>query len=140
VVNHLASAFRHRPIADRRSTPITMFSCKPPIIIIVLSDSRARVLSRDGLRSMSASMKPIYIAATLVACAAIAATQATERSRRDIKILASEMARGLIGGIILGVNVGPYLSGLIPAHIESRVTASGYAPPQPADSYSVADE
>jgi hypothetical protein len=30
-------------VVDRRSTPITMFSCKAPIIIIVLSDSRARI-------------------------------------------------------------------------------------------------
>jgi hypothetical protein len=85
-------------------------------------------------------MKPILIAAAFVACIAVATTHATEGSRRDIKIIASEVARGLIGGIILGVNVEPYLSGLIPAHIESRVTASGYAPAQPLDSFSVADE
>jgi hypothetical protein len=85
-------------------------------------------------------MKPILIAAALVACVAVATTYATEGSRRDISIIASELARGLIAGIILGANVGPYLSGLIPAHIESRVTASGYAPVPPPDSYSVADE
>jgi hypothetical protein len=85
-------------------------------------------------------MKPVLIAATLVAGIAVATTHATEGSRRDLKIIASELGHGLIGGIILGVNVGPYLSGLIPAHIESRVTASGYAPVQPLDSYSVADE
>jgi hypothetical protein len=85
-------------------------------------------------------MKQILTAAALVACIAVATTHATEGSRRDIKTIASELARGLIGGIILGVNVGPYLSGLIPAHIESRVTASGYAPVQDLDSYSVADE
>ena len=84
-------------------------------------------------------MKRISIAAALVAGVAVAATWATEGSRRDISIIASEVARGLIAGIILGANVGPYLSGLIPAHIESRMTASGYAPPPP-DSYSLADE
>jgi hypothetical protein len=92
------------------------------------------------LRSLSASMKQILTAAALVACIVVATTHATEGSRRDIKIIASELARGLIGGIILGVNVGPYLSGLIPAHIEARVTASGYAPVQDLDSYTVADE
>jgi hypothetical protein len=78
----------------------------------------------------------MLIAAALAAGAAVATTHATEGSRPDIKVIASEVARGLIGGIILGANVGPYLSGLIPAHIESRVTASGYAPAQPPDSYS----
>jgi hypothetical protein len=89
-------------------------------------------------------MKAILVAAALAAGVAVAATHATEGSRRDIKIIASEVVRGLIGGIILGANVGPYLSGLIPAHIESRVTASGYTSEQPSeqpfDSYSVADE
>jgi hypothetical protein len=85
-------------------------------------------------------MKPILIAAALVACIVVATTRATDGSRHDIKIIASEVARGLIAGIILGANVGPYLSGLIPAHIESRVTASGYAPAPPPDSYSLADE
>jgi hypothetical protein len=47
----------------------------------------------------------------------------TESSQRDIKFIASEVGRSLIDGIILGGNVGPYLSGLDPAHIKSRVTA-----------------
>jgi hypothetical protein len=140
MLNHLAWVRRHRRTWRWIGEAPPMFSCQAPVIIIVLSESRAKVRSRDGLRSLSASMKPILIAGALVACVAVAATQATEGSRRETKLLASEVARGLIGGIILGVNVGPYLSGLIPAHIESRVTASGFAPPQPADSYSVADE
>jgi hypothetical protein len=85
-------------------------------------------------------MKLLSIAAALAVGVVVATTPATEGSRPDIKIIASEMARGLIGGIILGVNVEPYLSGLIRAHIESRVTASGYAPAPPLDTYSVADE
>jgi hypothetical protein len=85
-------------------------------------------------------MKPIWIAAALVACVAVATTYATVGSPRDIRTTASEVAHGLIAGIILGANVGPYLSGLIPAHIESRMTASGYAPAPPPDSYSAADE
>jgi hypothetical protein len=92
------------------------------------------------LRPLSASMKPLSVAAALVASIVVTATPETEGSRRDIKIIASEVARGLIGGIILGVNVGPYLSSLMPAHIESRVTASGYAPSAPLDPYAVADE
>jgi hypothetical protein len=85
-------------------------------------------------------MKPKWIAAALVACVVVAITYATEGSPRDIRTIASEVANGLIAGIILGANVGPYLSGLIPAHIESRMTASGYAPAPPPDSYSAADE
>ncbi len=85
-------------------------------------------------------MKPVFLAVALVAALGVATTRATESSWLDIKVIASEVARGLVSGIILGVNVEPYLSGLVPAHIESRVTHSGYAPAQAADLYSVADE
>jgi hypothetical protein len=85
-------------------------------------------------------MKPVLTAAALVAGIGFATTHPTESSWRDIKVIASEVADSLISGIILGANVGPYLSGLVPAHIESRVTASGYAPAQVTDSYSAADE
>jgi hypothetical protein len=54
-------------------------------------------------------------------------TNPTESSRRDSKFIASEVGRSLIDGIILGGNVGPYLSGLHPAHIKSRITAGDYA-------------
>ena len=67
-------------------------------------------------------MKQILIAAALVAgigCTAIAID-----FRTDAKPVGSELARALISGIILGANIGPYQS---PAHIESRVAASGYA-------------
>src|SRR5215475_12652346 len=121
--NRQSKCFLAKPRSHHSSVRL---SCKSPPV--------------GRLRSLSASMKPILIAAAFVACVAVATTQATEGSRHDVKIIASEIARGLIGGIILGVNVGPYLSGLIPAHIESRVTASGYAPAPPLDAYSVADE
>lgn len=55
-------------------------------------------------------------------------TNPTESSERDVNFVASEVGRSLINGIILGGHVGPYLSGLDPAHIRSRVTASDYAP------------
>jgi hypothetical protein len=54
-------------------------------------------------------------------------TNPTESSRRDINSVAAELGHSLIDGIILGGNVGPYLSGLGPAHIKSRVAASAYA-------------
>jgi hypothetical protein len=92
-------------------------------------------------------MKPILTAAALVAGIGFAIAHAADAtsvtgSRRDIKAIASEVASSLIRGIILGANVGPYPSGVIPAHIESRVTASGYAPArsQGSDSNSVVDD
>jgi hypothetical protein len=56
----------------------------------------------------------------------------------DAKAVAPELVRSLLSGIILGANVGPYQSGLVPAHIESRVTASGVASVPTGDRYSVA--
>jgi hypothetical protein len=85
-------------------------------------------------------MKPAFLVAALVAAIGAATTRTPESPWPEIKVVASEVARSLISGIILGANVGPYLSGLVPAHIESRMTASGYAPAQAADPYSVADE
>ena len=90
-------------------------------------------------------MKPVLTAAALVAGMGLVIAQATNATNapdfwRDIKVIAPEVASSLIRGIILGANVGAYPSGLIPAHIESRVTASGYAPAQTTDSNSVADE
>jgi hypothetical protein len=79
------------------------------------------------------------LTAALVAGIVFTTTSTTE-SPRHIKVIASEMASSLIGGIILGANVGPYLSSLLPAHIESRVAASGYSPAQNADPASDADE
>jgi hypothetical protein len=83
-------------------------------------------------------MKPALTAA-LVAGIGFTTTSTAE-SPRDIKVIVSEVSRNLIGGIVLGANVGPYLSGLLPAHIESRVTASGYAPASITDPPSNADE
>lgn len=85
-------------------------------------------------------MKPVLLAAALVAAIGAATTRATTGAWPDINVIASEVAHSAISGIILGANVGPYLSSLVPAHIESRVTASGHAPNQTTDSYSVADE
>ena len=90
-------------------------------------------------------MKPILTAAALVAGVGLAIAHASDstnvtNSWRDIKVIASEVASSLVRGIILGANVGPYPSGLVPAHIESRVTASGYASPPSTDSNLVADE
>jgi hypothetical protein len=90
-------------------------------------------------------MKPVLSAAALVAAIGFAiahaadSTNATD-SRRDLKVIASEVASSVIKGIILGANVGPYPSGVVPAHIASRVMASGYAPAQSSDPNSVADE
>ena len=67
-------------------------------------------------------MKPALIAAL------VAGVSFTTTSGTDTRAIVTELARSLIGGIILGANVGPYLSVLTPAHIESRVTVSGYVP------------
>lgn len=91
-------------------------------------------------------MKTVLTAATLVAGIGFAiahatdSTNAADSQRDNIKVIASKVANSLIRGIILGANVGPYPSGAVPAHIESRVTASGYAPAQTTDSNSDADE
>jgi hypothetical protein len=90
-------------------------------------------------------MKTVLTAAALVAGIGFAVAHATDSTnatgpRRDIKVIASEVASSVIRGIILGANLGPYPSGLLPAHIESRVTASGYAPAESSDSNSVVDE
>jgi hypothetical protein len=91
-------------------------------------------------------MKPILTAAALVAGIGFAIAHPADATSvtglRDIKAIASEVASSLIRGIILGANVGPYPSGVVPAHIESRVTASGYSPArsQGADSNSVVDD
>jgi hypothetical protein len=90
-------------------------------------------------------MKPVLTAAALVAGIGFAVAHATDstnatRPRCDIKVIASELASSVVRGIILGANLGPYPSGLVPTHIESRVTASGYAPAESNDSNSVVDE
>jgi hypothetical protein len=90
-------------------------------------------------------MKPILTVAALVAGIGFTIAHATDSTsatgfRRDFTVIASEVASSLIRGIILGANVGLYPSGLVPAHIESRVTASGYSQVQSTDSNSVADE
>jgi hypothetical protein len=68
-------------------------------------------------------MKPIVTAATLVAGFAVTTTSVI--AQHDS---ASEAARGVIDGIILGGKVGPDIYGFVPANIESRVAASGFAP------------
>ena len=83
-------------------------------------------------------MKKVLTAAALVAGTGFV-TIATD-FQPDAKVLASELARSFISGIILGANVGPYQYGLVPAHIESRVTASGYASAPTSDRYSIAAE
>jgi hypothetical protein len=54
----------------------------------------------------------------------------------DVKVLASEVARGVVRGIILGSGVEPYQSKLTPDFIEWRMAASGPT----TRPYSVADE
>ena len=49
------------------------------------------------------------------------------------KIVASDVAHSLINGIILGSDVGPYQSQMLPAQIELRVTASGHRSTAPTD-------
>ena len=67
-------------------------------------------------------MKPILTAATLAAGIAVATTSAS--AQHDI---ASETARGVINGIILGGRIGPDFYGFVPANIQSRVMASAPA-------------
>jgi hypothetical protein len=64
-------------------------------------------------------MKPILTAATLAAGIGVATTSAAAQDN-----VASETARSVINGIILGGKVGPDFYGFVPAHIQSRVTAS----------------
>jgi hypothetical protein len=79
-------------------------------------------------------MKQILTVAALVA--GIGFMAIANDFRTDAKAVGSELARALVSGIILGANIGPYQS---PAHIESRVTASGYVSvPTTTDEYSVA--
>jgi len=67
-------------------------------------------------------MKPILTAATLAAGLGAATTSAS--AQQDI---ASETARSVINGIILGGKVGPDIYSFVPANIESRVMASATA-------------
>jgi hypothetical protein len=64
-------------------------------------------------------MKPILTAATLAAGIGAATTSASAQYE-----IASETARGVINGIILGGKVGPDFYGFVPAYIESRVMVS----------------
>jgi hypothetical protein len=66
-------------------------------------------------------MKPI-LTATLAAAIGAATTSASAQHE-----IASEAARGVINGIILGGKVGPDFYGFVPANIESRVMASASA-------------
>jgi hypothetical protein len=63
-------------------------------------------------------MKPILTAATLAVGMGVATTSAS--AQQDI---ASETARGIINGIILGGKVGPDFYSFVPANIESRLMA-----------------
>jgi hypothetical protein len=67
-------------------------------------------------------MKPIFAAATLAAGIDAATTSASAQHE-----IASETARGVINGIILGGKVGPDIYGFVPANIESRVMAAASA-------------
>jgi hypothetical protein len=64
-------------------------------------------------------MKPPFTAVCLVAGIAVATTSANAQD--DV---ASETARSVINGIILGGKVGPDFYGFVPANIQSRLTAS----------------
>jgi hypothetical protein len=64
-------------------------------------------------------MKPSFTAVCLIAAIAVATTSANAQD--DV---ASETARSVINGIILGGKVGPDFYGFVPANIQSRVTAS----------------
>jgi hypothetical protein len=61
-------------------------------------------------------MKRILTAATLAAGVCAATTSASAQHE-----IASETARGVINGIILGGKVGPDFYGFVPANIDSRV-------------------
>lgn len=79
--------------------------------------------------------KALTVVATMVVGIGIMAT--VETGFRPDGRVASEMARGLLDGLILGSNVWPYHPGLVPADIKSRLTASGYelASPPLADGH-----
>src|ERR1700730_15383440 len=81
-------------------------------------------------------MKKVLTAAALVAGMGYATIAADFQP--DAKVLASELVRSFISGIILGADVGPYQSALVRAHIESRVAASGYVSAPTPDRYSTA--
>jgi hypothetical protein len=83
-------------------------------------------------------MKRVLTAVALVAGMGFATIAADFQP--DAKVLASELVRSFISGIILGADVGPYQSALVPAHIESRVAASGYVSAPTPDRYSIAAE
>jgi hypothetical protein len=61
-------------------------------------------------------MKPLFTGACLMAGIAVATTNANAQD--DV---ASETARSVINGIILGGKVGPDFYGFVPANIQSRV-------------------
>lgn len=61
-------------------------------------------------------------------------------STTNFRPVISQLAYSLASGIILGSNVGSYLSGLTPTDVESRVKASRYASNVIADPKSVDDE
>ena len=77
--------------------------------------------------------KVLTVVATMAAGIGIAAMIETG-PRPDARVV-SEVAGGLISGIILGSNV--WQSVPVPTDVESRVMASGYAPASPplADGY-----
>ncbi len=78
-------------------------------------------------------MQQMLTAAALVA--GIGFATAIETGFRPDARVVSEVAGGLISGIILGSNV--WQSVPVPTDVESRVMASGYAPASPplADGY-----
>jgi hypothetical protein len=67
-------------------------------------------------------MKPILTAATLAVGIGAATTSASAQYE-----IASETARGVLNGIILGGKVGPDFYSFVPANIQSRIMASASA-------------
>jgi hypothetical protein len=106
---------QQQEVAGPNSHKITSSSCQTPVGELV----RRRIEFGPEINPM----KPIVTAATLVAGFAVATTSAM--AQHDT---ASGAARGVIDGIILGGKVGPDFYGFVPANIESRVAASGFAP------------
>ena len=82
--------------------------------------------------------KVLMVVAAFVAGFGFATTLDTD-IQATTRVVMSEVASSVVSGIILGSNVWAHPPGGVPADVESRVRASGYAP-APSDQYSAVAE
>ena len=81
-------------------------------------------------------MRQVFVAGAAFVAGVGFTTMIATDFRPDVKVLASEVARSVVKGIILGSGVEPYQSKLVPDLIEWRVVAIELT----TDWYSVADQ